>query len=62
MHKVKWLFVNEYPFLYPERNVTRQFQIETWLDLTELVKELNLKELGQLPKKEENKPILRYVV
>jgi len=37
-----WLFVDFIPLLYEKRRVARQFQIEMWLDLTQLVKELNI--------------------
>jgi hypothetical protein len=37
-----WLFVDSIPLLYEKRKVARQFQIEMWLDLTQLVKELNI--------------------
>ena len=37
-----WLFVDFIPLLYEKRKVARQFQIEMWLDLTQLVKELNI--------------------
>ena len=37
-----WLFVDFIPLLYEKKRVARQFQIEMWLDLTQLVKELNI--------------------
>ncbi|MCS7124335.1 MAG: hypothetical protein NZ932_02820 [Candidatus Bathyarchaeota archaeon] len=37
-----WLFVDFIPLLYEKRRVARQLQVETWLDLTQLLKELNL--------------------
>ena len=37
-----WLFVESIPLLYEKRRVARQVQIETWLDLTQLVKELGI--------------------
>ncbi len=37
-----WLFVDFIPLLCEKRRVARQLQIETWLDLTQLVKELNI--------------------
>jgi hypothetical protein len=30
------------PLLYERRRVARQFQVETWLDLTQLLNELKL--------------------
>jgi hypothetical protein len=29
-----WLFIDFIPILYEKRRVTRQLQIETWLDLS----------------------------
>jgi hypothetical protein len=44
-----WMFVDRIPLLYEKRRVARQLQIETWLDLSQLVKELGIE------KTEENK-------
>ena len=41
-----WLFVDTVPLLYEKKNVARQLQIETWLDLYQLTKELNIEKLG----------------
>lgn len=45
-----WLFVNNVPLLYDKKKVARQFQVETWLDLAQVVKELGIEKL------EENRP------
>jgi hypothetical protein len=37
-----WLFVDFIPLLYERRRVAKQLQIEMWLDLTQLVKELGI--------------------
>ncbi|MEM3617728.1 MAG: hypothetical protein QXK47_01495 [Candidatus Bathyarchaeia archaeon] len=37
-----WLFVDFVPLLYEKRRVARQLQVETWLDLTQLLNELKL--------------------
>jgi hypothetical protein len=37
-----WLFVNTVPLLYEEKKIERQSKIETWLDLYQLTKELNI--------------------
>jgi hypothetical protein len=37
-----WLFVDTIPLLYDKKRVARQMQIETWLDLYQLTKELNI--------------------
>ena len=41
-----WIFVEKVPLLYDRRRVARQLQVETWLDLAQLVKELNISDLG----------------
>jgi len=42
-----WLFVDFVPLLFEKRNVARQLQIETWLDLSQLVKELGIEKLDK---------------
>jgi hypothetical protein len=37
-----WLFVNTIPLLYEEKKIERQSKIETWLDLYQLARELNI--------------------
>jgi hypothetical protein len=37
-----WMFVNSIPLQYDKKRLARQFQIETWLDLAEVMKELNI--------------------
>jgi hypothetical protein len=54
-----WIFVGFTPLLYERKRVARQSQIETWLDLFQIVKELNIE-------KAENKndvhPTISYLV
>ncbi len=46
-----WIFVDKVPLLYERRHVARQLQVETWLDLSQLVRELNINELsGEKPR------------
>jgi hypothetical protein len=40
-----WLFVNSVPLLYDKRRVARQYQVEMWLDLAQVVKELGIENL-----------------
>ena len=40
-----WLFVDTVPLLYDKRKVARQLQVETWLDLYQLTKELNIEKI-----------------
>jgi hypothetical protein len=42
-----WLFVDFIPLLYEKKRVARQFQIETWLDLSQLVKELGIEKTAE---------------
>jgi hypothetical protein len=37
-----WLFVNTIPLLYEEKKIERQSKIETWLDLYQIARELNI--------------------
>jgi maltose-binding protein MalE len=37
--------VDTVPLLYDKRKVARQLQIETWLDLYQLTKELNIEKI-----------------
>jgi hypothetical protein len=37
-----WLFIDNIPLLYDKKKVARQFQVEMWLDLAQLVKELEI--------------------
>ncbi|MEM4703831.1 MAG: hypothetical protein QXJ02_02020 [Candidatus Bathyarchaeia archaeon] len=41
-----WLFVNDVPLLYDKKRVARQFQVENWLDLTQVLKELGVEKGG----------------
>ncbi|MGB9854828.1 MAG: hypothetical protein ACPLRY_08530 [Candidatus Bathyarchaeales archaeon] len=37
-----WLFIDFVPLLYERRRVAKQLQVETWLDLSQLLRELKL--------------------
>ena len=41
-----WLFVGSVPLLYEKKKVAKQFQIETWLDLAQVMKELGIEKLA----------------
>ena len=49
-----WLFVNTIPLLYEEKKIERQSKIETWLNLYQLTRELNIHQPDQ---KGTNSPI-----
>jgi len=42
-----WLFVDHIPLLYDKKRVARQFQVEMWLNLTQLVKELGIEKVNE---------------
>jgi len=42
-----WLFVDFIPLLYEKKRVAKQLQIETWLDLSQLVKELGIENIHE---------------
>jgi len=39
------MFIDFVPLLYEKKKVARQLKVETWLDLTQLVKELGIEKL-----------------
>ena len=53
-----WLFVNTIPLLYEEKKIERQSKIETWLNLYQLTRELNIQKPDQ---KDTNSP-MNYVI
>jgi hypothetical protein len=55
-----WLFVDRIPLLYDKRRVARQFQVEAWLDLTQLVKELGIQKVNE--SKRDAQSAIKYVV
>lgn len=55
-----WIFVDFIPLLYEKKRVARQFQIETWLDLSQLAMELGIQKIEQNSKSADTK--ISYVV
>ena len=45
-----WLFVDFIPLLYEKKRVAKQLQIETWLDLSQLVRELGIEKMKKTNK------------
>jgi hypothetical protein len=41
-----WVFVDNIPLIYDKKRVARQLQVETWLQLSQLVKELKIEDLN----------------
>lgn len=54
-----WLFVDSVPLLYDKKRVARQLQVEMWLDLTQLVKELGIENLQN---KQDAHPSMSYII
>jgi hypothetical protein len=42
MELYSWLFVNTIPLLVEEKKIERQSKIETWLNLYQITRELNI--------------------
>lgn len=57
-----WLFVDFIPLLYEKRRVAKQLQVETWLDLTQLLNELKLELADGGTKEGDGRANLDYVV
>jgi hypothetical protein len=55
-----WLFVGPVPLLFEKRRVAKQFQIETWLDLAQVLKELNIK--PESTSQQKSSPASAYIV
>lgn len=53
-----WLFVNDVPLLVPKRNLARQQQIEMWLDLAQVMRELGLKGVTEI---QQTRPDTSYI-
>jgi hypothetical protein len=54
-----WLFVNTIPVLVEEKKIERQSKIETWLDLYQITRELNI----QKPDNSNNTSIpINYII
>jgi len=44
-----FLFVNDVPLFYEKKRLARQIQVETWLDLAGVLKELGIDKVEQKP-------------
>jgi hypothetical protein len=53
-----WLFVDTIPLLYEEKKIERQSKIETWLNLYQIARELNI----QKPENSEANTPVNYVI
>lgn len=49
-----WLFIDNKPLLYEMKRVARQSQVEAWLDLAQVLKELGIEKPaeGKIPSKQ----------
>lgn len=41
-----WVFVDHVPLIYDKRRVARQLQVETWLQLSQVVRELKIEDVS----------------
>jgi hypothetical protein len=41
-----WVFVDNIPLIYDKKRVARQLQVETWLQLSQLVKDLKIEDFN----------------
>lgn len=57
-----WIFVGPVPLLYEKRRVARQLQVETWLDLAQVLKELGLEKIEKDSSNNGASPTFDYVV
>jgi hypothetical protein len=53
-----WLFVNTIPLLVEEKKIERQTKIETWLNLYQITRELNI----QKPENNNTNTPINYVI
>jgi hypothetical protein len=53
-----WLFVNTIPLLVEEKKIERQTKIETWLNLYQITRELNI----QKPENNNTTTPINYVI
>jgi hypothetical protein len=56
----RWLFVDSIPLLYDKKRVAKQLQVETWLDLAQVMKELGIEKTEA--NKSSSRPSLDYVI
>jgi hypothetical protein len=53
-----WLFVENVPLLFDKQRVSRQLKVETWLDLTQLLREIENEDTD----KKSPQRVINYVV
>ena len=54
-----WVFVDNIPLIYDKKRVARQLQVETWLQLSQLVKDLKIEDFNSQNRRAE--PTKGYV-
>lgn len=55
----KWLFIDFVPLLCEKKRVAKQLQVETWLDLAQVMKELNISPEHNGP--QQKAPAINYI-
>lgn len=58
----RWLFVGLVPLLHRKSRVARQFQVEMWLDLSAILKELEIRKIDTLINRPDKNTPLQYIV
>lgn len=53
-----WMFVENVPLLFDKERIQRQLKVETWLDLTQLLREVK----DDAKKIEDHQQVMGYVV
>ena len=53
-----WLFVENVPLLFDKERISRQLKVETWLDLTQLLREIENEDTD----KKSPQRVISYVV
>jgi hypothetical protein len=49
-----WVFVDNIPLIYDKKRVARQLQVETWLQLSQLVKDLKIEDFNSQNRRAES--------
>lgn len=58
----RWLFVGLVPLLYRKKRVSRQFQVQMWLDLSAVLKDLEIRKIDALVNRLSKDEQLPYIV
>ena len=62
MEYSRWLFVDFVPLLYDRKRVSKQFQIEMWLDPSPILQRLDLRSEHTKASRRSTSPETKYIV